>query len=142
MALPHDQPSTLRQAPERSIRRGLGGFGRSRRADLGNDPTSVGDEHDLAILDVPQVVAEAGLELADSNGLHGLKVVSCDYISKGPRFSEKHDTSISRLVSEFLRSLGGPDVPDTPIVSRLVGILPPETRPEDYHRHLVEKYES
>ena len=57
-------------------------------------------------------------------------------------FSRKHDTSISHLVSEFLRSLGGPNVPDTPIVSRLVGILPPETRLEDYHRHLVEKYES
>ncbi len=57
-------------------------------------------------------------------------------------FSEKHDTSISRLVSEFLRSLGDGEIPETPIVSRLVGILPPDTRLEDYHQHLVEKYDS
>ena len=57
-------------------------------------------------------------------------------------FTKKHDTSISRLVSEFLLSHGGSEVPDTPIVSRLVGILPSDIRLEDYHEHLVEKYES
>ena len=57
-------------------------------------------------------------------------------------FTKKHDTSISRLVSEFLLSLGDSEVPDTPIVSRLVGILPSDTRLEDYHEHLVEKYDS
>ena len=57
-------------------------------------------------------------------------------------FTKKHDTSISRLVSEFFLSLGDADVPDTPIVSRLIGILPPDTRLEDYHEHLVEKYDS
>jgi hypothetical protein len=56
-------------------------------------------------------------------------------------FSDKYDTSISRLVSEFLRGLGSPDVPETPIVSRLVGILPPDTQLGDYYKHLVEKYE-
>jgi hypothetical protein len=57
-------------------------------------------------------------------------------------FTKKHDTSISRLVSEFLLSLGDSEVPDTPIVSRLVGILPSDTRLEDYHEHLVEKHGS
>jgi hypothetical protein len=56
-------------------------------------------------------------------------------------FSDKHDTSISRLVSEFLRGLGSPEVPETPIVSRLVGILPPDTKLENYYEHLREKYE-
>ena len=55
-------------------------------------------------------------------------------------FSKKHHISISRLVSEFLLSLGGSDVPDTPIVSRLVGILPPDTRLEEYHERVTEKY--
>jgi hypothetical protein len=35
-------------------------------------------------------------------------------------FSEKHGTSSSRLVSEFLRSLGDSEIPETPILSRLV----------------------
>jgi hypothetical protein len=64
-----------------------------------------------------------------------------DAIRRARWFSEKHGTSISRLVSEFLRGLGGPDVPETPIVSRLVGILPPDTQLEDYYKHLGEKYD-
>ncbi len=64
-----------------------------------------------------------------------------DAIRRARWFSEKHDTSISRLVSEFLRGLGSPDIRETPLVSRLVGILPPDTRLEDYYEHLAEKYE-
>ena len=57
-------------------------------------------------------------------------------------FSKKHDTSISQLVSEFLLSLGASEFPETPIVSRLVGILPSDTSLEEYREHLVEKYDS
>ena len=57
-------------------------------------------------------------------------------------FSKKHDTSISQLVSEFLLSLGDSEVPDTPMVSRLIGLLPSDTRVEEYHEYLVEKYDS
>jgi len=61
-------------------------------------------------------------------------------IRKGRWFSKKHQTSISRLVSDFLSSLADPESPDTPIVSRLRGVLSPEVRVEDYHEHLIEKY--
>ena len=57
-------------------------------------------------------------------------------------FSKKHRTSISELVSEFLLSLGDSEVPDTPIVSRLVGLLPSGASLEEYHEHLVEKYDT
>ena len=57
-------------------------------------------------------------------------------------FSKKHRTSISELVSEFLLSLGDSEVPDTPIVSRLVGLLPSDASLEEYHEHLVEKYDT
>lgn len=59
------------------------------------------------------------------------------------RYSRRHNTSISRLVSEFLSQL--PDEEDatkelTPAVRRLLGIASGGPDREDYRRHLREKY--
>jgi hypothetical protein len=61
-------------------------------------------------------------------------------IRKARWFSNKHRTSISRLVSDFLSSLGDAETPDTPIVGRLRGVLSSDVRMEDYEEYLIEKY--
>jgi hypothetical protein len=61
-------------------------------------------------------------------------------IRKARWFSKRHHTSISRLVSDFLASLGNSENPDTPIVTRLRGVLSPDTRIEDYEEYLIEKH--
>jgi len=61
-------------------------------------------------------------------------------IRKARWFSKKHQTSISQLVSEFLSSLGNSENPDTPIVTRLRGVLSPDKRIEDYEEYLIEKH--
>lgn len=62
-------------------------------------------------------------------------------IRRARRFSERHGTSISSLVSDFLASLGDePADAETRIVSRLRGILPPDADQEAYRKHLLEKY--
>ena len=61
-------------------------------------------------------------------------------IRRARRFSKRHGTSISQLVSDFLATLGEGSAEDTPIVSRLRGILPADAREEEYGRYLEEKY--
>ncbi len=61
-------------------------------------------------------------------------------IRRAKRFSRRHGTSVSRLVSEFLSSLGREEGETTPAVSRLRGLLPSDVSLEDHHRHLEEKY--
>ncbi len=61
-------------------------------------------------------------------------------IRKAKRFSRRHDTSLSRLVSDFLSRLTDAEGDRTPLVSRLRGILPRRAGVEEYHRHLERKY--
>ena len=61
-------------------------------------------------------------------------------IRKARWFSKRHHTSISRLVSDFLSSLGNAENPDTPIVTRLRGVLRSDARVEDYEEYLIEKH--
>lgn len=61
-------------------------------------------------------------------------------IRRARRFSDRHGTSISSLVSNFLASLGDADVREGRVVSRLRGILRPSTGMEDYRDHLADKY--
>ncbi len=66
-----------------------------------------------------------------------------DVIRHAKRYTERHDTSISRLVSAFLASLGDEsEMADSSAVSRIRGVLRSDTSLEDYHRHLEEKYGS
>jgi Family of unknown function (DUF6364) len=61
-------------------------------------------------------------------------------IRKAKRFSRRHDTSLSRLVSDFLSRLTDAEGDRTPLVSRLRGILPRRAGVQVYHRHLERKY--
>jgi hypothetical protein len=63
-------------------------------------------------------------------------------IERARRYSELHQTSISRLVSTFLEALGG-DAPERepgPRVRRLTGILPADASRAEYRRYLEEKH--
>jgi hypothetical protein len=67
-------------------------------------------------------------------------------VSRARRYSHRHGTSISSLVSGFLSSLpadeqsdGGEELP--PVVRRLYGVARGGGDLDDYRRRLVEKYE-
>ena len=67
-----------------------------------------------------------------------------DLLEGAKQYARKHDTSLTRLVAEYLRGLSTQDdaLGTAPTVQRLVGSLPREASTEDYRRHLVEKYDS
>lgn len=62
-------------------------------------------------------------------------------IRRARRFSRRHGTSISSLVTDFLASLGEQEGSDGRIVSRLRGILPANIDRADYRKHLDRKYD-
>lgn len=65
-------------------------------------------------------------------------------IERAKRYSERHDTSISRLVSDFLARLpleeDEQELALSPTVRRLYGIAEGGPDEDDYHRYLLEKY--
>ena len=63
-------------------------------------------------------------------------------IERAHRYSQRHSTSISQLVSNYLDHLAGddPHEPFSPTVRRLAGILPSDTSVEEYREHIEEKY--
>lgn len=63
-------------------------------------------------------------------------------IERARRYSRRHNTSISQLVSNYLAQLDADQEAGTysPTVRRLIGILPREAAVEQYHQHLEEKY--
>jgi len=63
-------------------------------------------------------------------------------IERAHRYSRRHNTSISQLVSNYLARLSESERqrPYSPTVRRLIGILPSDVSVEEYHRHLEEKY--
>jgi hypothetical protein len=67
-----------------------------------------------------------------------------DAVRRGERYSDLHQTNLSKLVSNFLASLPlegeDHDPPLTPAVHRLLGSGSGGTGVEDYRRHLVDKY--
>lgn len=70
-----------------------------------------------------------------------------DAVAAGERYSAAHGTTLSRLVSDFLRRLppaaGGGAPPDikSPAVRRLYGIAARSDIDErDYHEYLYRKY--
>ena len=67
-----------------------------------------------------------------------------DAIERGRRYSQKHDTSISRLVSEYLAGLpadaeAGP-AELTPGVRRLLGVAAGGGDRKAYREYLYQKY--
>lgn len=70
-------------------------------------------------------------------------------VANAKRFAAGHGATLSALVDAYLRRLpvehgkvAGVAVEDVPVLQRLTGSLDPTTSIEDYHRHLVAKYES
>lgn len=65
-------------------------------------------------------------------------------IRRGERYAARHQTNVSRLVSNFLSNLPvGPEELEarlSPAVRRLLGIGSGQVAVEDYRRHLIEKY--
>ena len=63
-----------------------------------------------------------------------------DVIRKAKRYSQRHETSLSKLVTDFLSKLVDTEGTRTPIVSRLRGILPRDLDVDEYRRHLERKH--
>lgn len=64
-------------------------------------------------------------------------------IERARRYTQRHNTSISRLVTEFLSQLPVEHDSEeslTPTVRRLLGVAKNGGDREDYRRHLVERY--
>jgi Family of unknown function (DUF6364) len=61
-------------------------------------------------------------------------------VARAKRFSEKHDTTVSRLVSEFLEGLEDEERAATPIAIRLRGVLPVDVKREEHRTHLELKH--
>jgi hypothetical protein len=65
-----------------------------------------------------------------------------DLLEGAKRYANEHDTTLTRLVSEFLRQLSiqGDPLADAPVVRRLSGVLSPDASIEDYRQYLEKKY--
>jgi len=62
-------------------------------------------------------------------------------IESAKAYAHQHNTTVSRLVAEFLRSLrSAEDFPPSPILEELSGILPANASLGEYKRYLEEKY--
>ena len=65
-----------------------------------------------------------------------------DLLEDATRAANVHDTTLTRLVSEFFRQLSLEKDPlaNAPVVRRLSGSLAPEASIEDYREYLEEKH--
>jgi hypothetical protein len=62
-------------------------------------------------------------------------------LEEAKQYARENRTSLTRLVTEYLRQLAGKRDPlaDAPIVRRLSGTFSPAVSVEDYRKHLEEK---
>ena len=67
-----------------------------------------------------------------------------DLLEGAKHYADQHQTSLTRLIAEYLRRLMQESDPlaEAPIVQRLTGILAPDASIEDYRRYLEQKYDS
>ena len=65
-----------------------------------------------------------------------------DIVEGAKVYAKKHKTSLTRLISAYLRQLDSQEDPlaDAPAVRRMSGILPEEASVNDYHAYLEDKY--
>jgi hypothetical protein len=66
-----------------------------------------------------------------------------DLLEGAKRYAREHETTLTRLVSEFLRQLSLQNDPlaDAPVVRRLSGTLSPDASMADHRKYLEEKYD-
>jgi hypothetical protein len=64
------------------------------------------------------------------------------WLEDAKEYARQNNTTLTRLVSEYLRLLSGKSdfLEDAPIVRRLSGILSQDVSVEDYRKYLEEKY--
>jgi hypothetical protein len=64
------------------------------------------------------------------------------WIEPAKHYAARRRTTLSRLISEYLRSLAMPEAPapEAPVLERLTGILPVDVDIEAHHRYLEEKH--
>jgi hypothetical protein len=64
------------------------------------------------------------------------------WIERAKAYAQRHDTTITQLVTDFFRhlELGEQPPSSTPILDRLTGILPPDVSTDEHHDHLTDKY--
>ncbi len=63
-------------------------------------------------------------------------------IELAKNYAQAHQTSLSRLVAEFLRTLDAPrPTLKAPILEDLSGILPTDISLDEYHAYLEQKHE-
>jgi hypothetical protein len=64
------------------------------------------------------------------------------WLEDAKEYARQNNTTLTRLVSEYLRQLSGrPEfLEDAPIVRRLSGIFSQDVSVEDYRKYLEEKY--
>ncbi len=65
-------------------------------------------------------------------------------LERAKMYAREHQTSLTRLVSEYLQQLPVENDPlvNAPIVQRLSGLVSADVSIEDYQRYLEEKYGS
>ncbi len=61
-------------------------------------------------------------------------------VERAKRFSRRNETSLSRLVTEFLASLEDEKAISAPLVSRLRGVLPSSVTRDEFRAHLEVKH--
>ncbi len=63
-------------------------------------------------------------------------------LERAKEYAREHQTSLTRLVSEYLQQLPVENDPlvDAPIVQRLSGLVSPDVSIEDHQQYLEEKY--
>jgi hypothetical protein len=60
-------------------------------------------------------------------------------VERAKRFSRQNQTTVSRLVTDFLASLET-EAGSTPVVTRLRGVLPSTVSRDEYRAHLETKH--
>ena len=68
--------------------------------------------------------------------------IPADVLDRAKSYAEINQTSVSRLVSQYLSRLPIEEsyLKDAPITQSLIGILSPDTTVEDYWRYIDDKY--
>jgi hypothetical protein len=68
--------------------------------------------------------------------------INAQLIERAKQYAAQHDTSVSQLVEIFFQELNRQEKQDstTPVLDKLLGILPEETGVDDYYDYLVDKY--
>jgi len=67
--------------------------------------------------------------------------IDAETVKKAKRYVAAHGTSLSRLLTQYLASLPDDDqLPLTPKVKRIAGVLPVQTDIDEYKSHLHGKF--